>query len=63
MSDEPRTILDTNAVISWSIWPNSTAGQMVRRATRTSRVLVSEATMMELTDVLSRRKFNVYITI
>jgi putative PIN family toxin of toxin-antitoxin system len=63
MSDEPRIVLDTNAIISWIIWPNSTAGRAVRLAMETSHVLASEATMTELTDVLSRRKFDPYVTI
>ena len=63
MTDEPRTVLDTNAVISWIIWPNSTAGRAVRLAMEASRVLASQATMTELTDVLSRRKFDAYVTV
>jgi uncharacterized protein len=63
MSDEPRVILDTNAVVSWIIWPKSMAGRAVRIAMDTSCVLASEATMTELADVLSRRKFDAYVTV
>lgn len=64
MSDKSRVILDTNAVIiSWIIWPKSMAGRAVRFAVDTTRVLASEATMTELADVLSRRKFDAYVTV
>ncbi|WP_158926717.1 hypothetical protein [Acidisphaera sp. S103] len=56
MSDEPRIVLDTNAIISRIIRPNSTAGRTVRFGMETSHVLAFEATMTELPDVLSRHR-------
>jgi uncharacterized protein len=63
MSDEPRVVLDAKVVISWMIWLKSMAAQAVRLAMETCRALASEATMTELADVLSRRKFDAYVTV
>jgi putative PIN family toxin of toxin-antitoxin system len=56
-------VQETTVVISWLIWPNSTAGRTARHATATGRVIASEATLAELTDVLSRPKFDAYVTV
>jgi putative PIN family toxin of toxin-antitoxin system len=59
----PRVVLDTNVLISHLLGPSSTPGRAVRLALEIGRVIASEATMMELADVLSRRKFDPYVTI
>ncbi|HMD50721.1 MAG TPA: hypothetical protein VKG79_16535, partial [Bryobacteraceae bacterium] len=41
----------------------SVPGQAFQRALTTADVLVSEATLIELADVLSRRKFDHYVSI
>jgi putative PIN family toxin of toxin-antitoxin system len=63
MTEAPRVVLDTNALVSHLLGPTSTPGGAVRLAFETARVIVSDATMMELADVLSRRKFDPYVTV
>ena len=63
MIDGPRVVLDTNALISHMLKPSSTAGRAVRHAMENGRVLASDATMTELADVLSRPKFDAYVTV
>jgi putative PIN family toxin of toxin-antitoxin system len=63
MRDRPRIILDTNTLVSRLLVAESIPAQAVRKAVDTGLVLVSEATMDELADVLSRRKFDRYISI
>lgn len=63
MTEGPRVVLDTNALIGHLLGPNSTPGRAVRLALESCRVIASDATMMELADVLSRRKFDAYVTV
>jgi len=58
-----RIVVDTNALISRLLLPTSVPGQAVRKAVEEAQLLVSEATLEELADVLSRAKFDPYITI
>jgi putative PIN family toxin of toxin-antitoxin system len=58
-----RIVADTNALISRLLLPSSIPGQAVRKAVDTGILLVSEATMNELADVLARSKFDRYITL
>ena len=58
-----RVVLDTNALISRLLVPNSVPALAVRRAITEYTVLASDATIMELADALSRRKFDPYATI
>jgi putative PIN family toxin of toxin-antitoxin system len=62
MSDRPRIVVDTNALISRLLLPASVAGRAVRRAIEEGQLLVSEAGMLELAEVLSRRKFDRYVS-
>ncbi len=55
-----RAILDTNTLISASIYPQSVAGLAVEKALRQADVLRSEATWRELEVVISREKFDRY---
>ena len=55
-------VVDTNALISRLLTPASTAGRAVRKAVDQDRLLASDATLEELVDVLSRSKFDPYIT-
>lgn len=57
-----RVVLDTNALISRLLVPGSTPAKAVTRALRESELLVSEQTLKELADVLSRRKFDRYVS-
>jgi len=56
-----RVILDTNALISRFLLVNSTASRAVRRLMDRSQPLVSEDTLSELADTLSRPKFDRYV--
>jgi uncharacterized protein len=63
MTLRQRLVVDTNALISRLLAPASTAGRAVRKAFDQGRLLVvSDATLEELVDVLSRSKFHPYIT-
>jgi putative PIN family toxin of toxin-antitoxin system len=56
-------VVDTNALVSRLLLPSSVPGRAVRKAVDQDIVLVSEATMHELADVLARPKFDRYISL
>ena len=58
-----RVVIDTNVLVSRLLLPDSIPAQAVRKVRREGRLLVSEATMYELADVLSRRKLDRYISL
>lgn len=58
-----RVVFDTNALVSRLLVPGSVPAQAVRKAVEEADLLVSEATLYELADVLARPKFDPYITI
>jgi uncharacterized protein len=62
MRARPRIVVDTNALISRLLLPDSIPGQAVRKAVDSGQLLVSEATMLELVEVLGRPKFDRYIS-
>jgi putative PIN family toxin of toxin-antitoxin system len=57
-----RCVVDTNVFVSAAVFPNSIPSQAVRRALNREVVLASEPTLQELTEVLSRSKFDAYIS-
>jgi uncharacterized protein len=59
----PRIVIDSNALVSRLLLPSSVPGQAVRKAVDNSLLLVSDATMNELADVLARPKFDRYISL
>ena len=59
----PRIVVDTNALVSRLLLPSSVSAQAVRKAVDSSILLVSEAAMNELADVLARPKFDRYISL
>ena len=63
MIDRPRIVVDSNALISRLLLPGSTPGRAVRKAVDAGQLLISEATLEELAEVLSRPKFDRYISI
>ena len=63
MRTRTRIVVDTNALVSRLLLPTSVPGQAVRKAVDNSILLVSEATMNELADVLARPKFDRYISL
>lgn len=63
MKTRERLVVDTNALISRLLLPRSVAGRAVRKAVDEGRLLVSEPTLTELAEVLSRSKFDAYVSI
>ncbi|MGB9204961.1 MAG: putative toxin-antitoxin system toxin component, PIN family [Terriglobales bacterium] len=58
-----RMVVDTNCLISRLLLPSSVPGRAVHQAVDQGILLVSEATMNELADVLSRPKFDRYVSL
>jgi putative PIN family toxin of toxin-antitoxin system len=63
MRPRQRIVVDTDALVSRLLLPESVPGQAVRKAVDNGILLVSEATMNELADVLARPKFDRYISL
>lgn len=63
MHSRQRIVVDTNALVSRLLLPSSVPGQAVRKAVDNGILLLSEATMNELADVLARQKFDRYISL
>lgn len=60
---ERRWVLDTNALISRLLLPTGVAARAVDHALDRGVVLVSEETMNELAEVISRPKFDRYLSV
>lgn len=58
-----RVVIDTNALISRLLLAQSVPARAVDRALKDMEVVVSEATVQELVDVLSRNKWDRYVSI
>jgi len=56
-----RCIFDTNVLVSALLLPDSKPRQALNRALREGKVLVSFATLAELNEVLSRKRFRRYV--
>ena len=56
-----RVVADTNVLVSQLILPESLPARALRKTELESLLLVSDATMYELADVLSRDKFDRYV--
>jgi putative PIN family toxin of toxin-antitoxin system len=63
MSERRRIVVDTNTLVSRLLLPRSVPTQTVRRAADEGRLLVSEATLGELAEVLARAKFDPYVAL
>lgn len=63
MNARLRIVVDTNALVSRLLLTDSVAARAVRKAVDEGQLLASEATMTELADVLSRPKFDPYVSI
>jgi putative PIN family toxin of toxin-antitoxin system len=63
MRERERIVADTNCLVSRLLLPSSVPGDAVRKAAGSGLLLVSEATMNELADVLARAKFDRYISL
>ncbi len=57
-----RLVVDTNAFASAIIFPGSVPRQVVDHSLDHGVVIFSEATMTELAEVLSRSKFNSFVS-
>ncbi len=57
-----RVVIDTNAWISRLLIANSVPAQAVDKALKQADVVVSESTMQELASVLSRDKWDRYVS-
>jgi len=58
---EVRTVIDTNVAVSAVLLPRSVPRQAFDAAVTSGRLLISEATVAELDDVLRRAKFGKYV--
>jgi putative PIN family toxin of toxin-antitoxin system len=63
MQARRRIVVDTNALVSRLLLPDSIPGQAVRKAVEEGDILMSESTLFELADVLGREKFKPYVSI
>ena len=58
-----RVVVDTNVLVSRLLIAGSVSARAVDRAIAQAEVVISEATMSELADVLARNKLDRYISI
>jgi len=63
MKVRTRIVLDTNALVSRLLVPDSVPAQAVKKAVEEGEILMSESTLYELAEVLGREKFDAYVTI
>lgn len=62
MIEQSLWVLDTNVLISRLLVPKGVAGQAVDHALARGILLVSEGTLGELVEVMSRPKFDPYVS-
>ena len=62
MNEQALWVLDTNVLVSRLLSPGGTASRAVDRALESGVLLVSEATMEELESVLSRSRFDPFVS-
>ena len=62
MTEQRQWVIDTNLLISRLLAPRGVAAQAVDCALREGVLLVSDATLAELVEVLWRPKFDRYLT-
>jgi putative PIN family toxin of toxin-antitoxin system len=62
MIPSQRWVIDTNTLISSLLLRESVPAQAVKKALETGDLLVSDATLEELATVLSRPKFDKYLS-
>ncbi len=58
-----RVVIDTSVFVSRLLLPASIPAQAVRQAVEEAQILMSEEVLRELAEVLSRPKFNPYVTV
>ena len=62
MKTKERVVFDTNVLISHLLLPPSIPSQAVGKAVAEARILISEETFLELSEVLARRKLDRYVS-
>jgi putative PIN family toxin of toxin-antitoxin system len=62
MNPESRYVFDTSAVVSALLFEQSVPGQAFYAALDHGKILLSQATFAELSEVLGRKKFDRYVT-
>jgi putative PIN family toxin of toxin-antitoxin system len=62
MSSRPRYVFDTNVTVSAALFEQSPPGQALHAALSRGELLVSQASVAELAEVLGRKKFDRYLT-
>ena len=60
--DKPYFVIDNNVLVSKLLLPNSVSAHAVQLAVENGILLISEETLAELADVLSRKKFDKYVS-
>jgi uncharacterized protein len=61
MKNEYRVVFDANVVLSAFLTPRTTARLALDRGLQVGKVLISDATLAELIDVVGRSKFDRYL--
>ncbi|MBM3583089.1 MAG: putative toxin-antitoxin system toxin component, PIN family [Alphaproteobacteria bacterium] len=61
MNRSRLVVVDTNVLVSRLLAPRSKPAQALRKAMTEGKVLVSDATMLELADVLNRSRFDRWV--
>lgn len=62
MMKTKRIVIDTNVIVSALIFSESTTMQVFREAKEKGVLLISSEILSELIDVLSRQKFDRYLS-
>jgi putative PIN family toxin of toxin-antitoxin system len=60
MSESERLVLDTNVVLSGLLFPGAIPSQALLKAQKAT-ILASEATLLELVEVIGRGRFDRYV--
>ena len=63
MTTELRAVLDTNVLVSAVLLPYSVPRRVFDHVTLKARLLLSESVIAELSEVLSRPKFDRYVSV
>jgi putative PIN family toxin of toxin-antitoxin system len=62
MTGRPRYVFDTNVIVSAALFEQSLPGQALYSALSRGEPLISRESFVELAEVLSRKKFDRYLT-
>jgi uncharacterized protein len=62
MAESCRVVVDTNVIISGLLFPRSDLNRALSKA-KNCEMLASEATKLEIVEVMSRSKFDRYVTV